>query len=244
MKSSKSTSYYHETYSNIGDAEIKITEEGVKLTRAKIPEIPFSSKKKVLDVACGVSSLGKTLSDNVYGFDLNEEALEICRKNGMNVRLGDAEEKWNYKDASFDIVIISHIIEHVVNPDHLMREAKRVLKKGGVMIISTPNLAAWFNRFFLLIGLQPFFTEVSTLDKTLGIKFTRKFTNYKSPLGHMRVFTGGALADIVELHGFKIVKKSGLEFTMFPGIIRIMDRLFSNKYSLASILILVAKKNK
>lgn len=242
-KKAKKTSYYADTYSDIAEISIQLNEIGVGLTRARISEIPFSSKKKVLDVACGVSTLGKTFSDNVYGFDLNPEALEICRKYGMNVKFGNAEERWDYPDAYFDIVIISHIIEHVVNPDHLMQEAKRVLKKGGLLIVNTPNLAAWFNRMLLLLGFQPFFTEVSTLDKTLGLKFTRKMTPYTSPLGHLRVFTGAALKDIVELHGFKIIKKSGLEFFVLPRFLLFLDRLFSHSFSLASNLILVARKS-
>ena len=242
MKKAKKTSYYSGAYSNIGDSNIIITEEGVKLVRSKIAEIPFSSKKKVLDVACGISTLGLTFSDNVYGFDFNPEALAICRKRGMRVRFGDVEKKWEYPNSSFDIVIMSHIIEHVANPDYLLLEARRVLKKGGIIIVNTPNLAAWFNRGLLLFGFQPFFTEVSTVDKTLGIKFTRKLTKYKDPLGHMRVFTFGALIDIVELHGFKIIKKSGLEFFILPKFLLFFDRLFSNSFSFASNLIIVAKK--
>lgn len=236
------TKYYKEAYSHIDDSNVILTEEGVKLIRSRISEIPFSSKKKVLDVACGISTLGLTFSDNVSGFDFNPEAIAICKKKGMNVRYGDVEKKWDYKDGSFDIVIMSHIIEHVKNPDHLLQEAKRVLKKGGIIIVNTPNLAAWFNRCLLPLGYQPFFTEVSTLDKTLGIKFTRKLTAFRYPLGHMRVFTAGALVDIIEMHGFKVIKKSGMEFFLLPKPFYIFDRIFSHNFQLASNLIVVAKK--
>src|SRR3989344_5745663 len=143
----------------------------------------------------------KTYSDiTEISIALNEIGVGLTRAR-IKAKFGDAEKKWDYPDGYFDIVIMSHIIEHVVNPDHLLSEARRVLKRKGLVIINTPNLAAWFNRILLLFGFQPFFTEVSSLDKTLGLKFTRKLTPYTNPLGHLRVFTGGALKDIMEMHG-------------------------------------------
>lgn len=196
----------------------------------------------MLDVACGISRLGKTFSNCVYGFDINQESAKLAKKNGIIFKLGDVEKKWDYPDTYFDIVIASHIIEHVVNPDFLILEAKRVLKKGGLLIIGTPNLAAWFNRLFLLLGIQPFFTEVSTVDKTLGLKFTRAFTVSRSPLGHLRLFTSGALRDILTLHGCKVIKSSGVEFVAFPPLLLLIDKIFATFTSLASTMVMVGKK--
>lgn len=196
----------------------------------------------MLDVACGVSLLGKTFSDHVYGFDINPQAVKVAQKNGLKARLGDVEKKWDYPNSYFDIVIACHIIEHVVYTDRLILEAKRVLKKGGILIIVTPNLAAWFNRILLLFGIQPFFTEVSTIDKTLGLKFTRNLTKLRNPLGHLRVFTPGALKDILELQGFRILKISSVEFGSFPPVLGIIDRIISHNVSLASSLIIVGRK--
>lgn len=186
--------------------------------------------------------MGKTFSDNVYGFDVNPEALAISQKNGLNTKVGDINKKWDYPDRHFDIVIVSHIIEHVDNTDHLILEAKRVLKKGGFIIVITPNLAAWFNRIFLVFGMQPFFSEVSTIDKSLGMKFLRRLKIHSSPMGHLRLFTGAAVKDIVKLHGFKIIKTAGVEFVVFPKILLFFDRLFTLKFSVSSNLIVIGEK--
>ncbi len=215
----------------------------VKIVQSRLVEIPFSSKKKVLDVACGVSTFGKLFSDDIYGFDLNPEAVKSSQKNGIQAKIGNVEKRWNYPDKYFDIVIASHIIEHITNPDHLILEAKRVLKKNGTLIVATPNLAAWFNRILLFAGFQPFFTEVSTIDKTLGLKFTRKLTATRNPLGHLRIFTPGSLKDLLELHEFKIVKCTGTEFGSFPTIVELIDRIISNVSSLASCIIIIGKKS-
>lgn len=218
------------------------SETGARSIRKRLQTIPFSSNKKVLDLACGVNLLGKTFSDNVYAIDTSKEAIRFARKNGINAKLGDVEKKFDYPNNYFDIVIASQIIEHLVNPDHLILEAKRVLKKGGIIIIITPNLASWLNRGLLLFGFQPFFTEVSTIDKTLGIKFIRKFTKVRSTVGHLRLFTPGALKDILELHEFKVSKTAGMEFSPFPFPLNLLDIVFSISPSLGSNIIIVGIK--
>lgn len=231
--------YYSKSYTN--DSTEYINKEWVKIVKSKLA-ISFDPDKKILDVACGISTLGKEFGNQVYGLDLNPEAVRLAQKNGINAKVGDVEKKWDYPDEYFDVVIASHIIEHVVNPDHLILEAKRVLKKNGLFIVATPNLAAWFNRILLLLGFQPFFTEVSTIDKTLGLKFTRRLTFLRSPLGHLRLFTLGSLRDILELNKFKIVKTSGAEFLSFPPPLLLADRMFSYITSLSSSIIIVGKK--
>lgn len=175
--------------------------------------------------------------------DINPEAIKTAKKNGVIVLRYNVEKKWHFPSEYFNVVIASHIIEHVVNPDHLILESKRVLKKNGFLFIATPNLAAWFNRVLLLFGFQPFFTEVSTVDKTLGLTFTRKLTPLRSPLGHLRIFTLQSLEDILKLHEFKIIEIRSNEFLSFPKPLLIIDKIISYfSVSLASNIILVAKK--
>lgn len=45
-------------------------------------------------------------------------------------------------DERVDLVLALEVIEHLVNPDHMLREARRVLRSGGSLVISTPNLAS------------------------------------------------------------------------------------------------------
>ncbi len=206
----------------------------------------FKKKSAVLDIGCGTGELGHLIIEKygsmVHGLDLNKAAVARSIKNGVRAKMGDVEKKWPFSKDSIDAVVCVQMIEHLVNPDFFLLESKRVLKKNGYVIITTPNLAAWFNRILLLLGFQPFFTEVSTVDKTLGLSFTRKLTVNRKPMGHLRCFTLKALVEILELHNFEIVHIQGSAVNYLPKYVSFFDKFLSQFASLASDLVVVAKK--
>lgn len=207
---------------------------------------PFKIGDKLFDVGCGSGEFGalvkRDFACSVYGIDINKQAVKKSTQNGLIAKVANIEDRWPFKDSFFESVSCIQMIEHLVNPDFFLIESKRVLKKNGLLIITTPNLAAWFNRLLLLFGNQPFFTEVSTIDKTLGLKFTRNLTPNRKPLGHLRVFTLKALKEIIEMHGFEIVKIQGSTVSYFPKYMSYIDRLFSKFPGIATDLVVVAKK--
>lgn len=96
------------------------------------------------------------------------------------------------------------VIEHLFDIDRLLFEVKRMLKPGGIAVITTSNLASWYNRLSLLFGWQPFWTEVSTKfvignplrerrAKCGGIMPSgqRIFTPLALGGGDVRIFCGG-----------------------------------------------------
>jgi ubiquinone/menaquinone biosynthesis C-methylase UbiE len=205
----------------------------------------FNKGNSLLDVGCGSGELALLLKEEFgiepSGVEINKVALEQAKKRGLNAKYADLEKKWPYKNNTFNSVIGVEIIEHMVNPDHFLREAKRVLKQEGKLILTTPNLANWFNRILFLLGYQPFFLEASTVDKTVGISFTRKLTENRIPVGHVRVFTLNAIIDLLKLHGFKNIKVIGGKVDCLPPFMSTIDTLFSYVPSLASDMIVVAK---
>ena len=122
----------------------------------------------------------------IIGLDWSVAALDQARGDGLEVVRGSVEHPGlPLRHRSVDVVIISELIEHLVDTDTVLSEARRVLRPGGSLLLSTPNLAAWYNRGLLMFGVQPMFTEVSLQ----GI--------YGRPghevVGHLRVFTRRAL---------------------------------------------------
>lgn len=101
--------------------------------------------KKVLDVACGVGYgtqlLAKTAKE-VDGADISEEAINYAKEHyqakNVTFTVSDATAL-PYKTGEFDVVVSFETIEHITNQVAFVKEVRRVLKPGGVFVVSTPN---------------------------------------------------------------------------------------------------------
>jgi 2-polyprenyl-3-methyl-5-hydroxy-6-metoxy-1,4-benzoquinol methylase len=104
---------------------------------------------RVLEVGCGLGFLGQLLAERYeyHGIDISDEAVEFARTklNLANVEVGDANYLL-FEDTTFDSVFCFDVVEHLANPDLFISEAYRVLKPGGLAIISTPNPNSLGNR--------------------------------------------------------------------------------------------------
>ncbi len=111
----------------------------------------FGSHARVLDVGCGGGFLSNLLASSgfhVTGIDLSSASLEIAKqfdKTGTaNYLFADATNL-PFPDASFDVVCALDLLEHVENPEAVIKEASRVLKKEGLFFFHTfnRNLISW-----------------------------------------------------------------------------------------------------
>ena len=146
-------------------------------------------------VALNVCSATPNASVGMVGFDWSTAALKRARARGVPVARASIDEGGlPLASSSIDVVMMSELIEHLVDPDNALDEAWRVLTPGGTLLLSTPNLAAWYNRVLLAIGVQPLFTEVS-LRGIHGRPGTEV-------AGHLRIFTHRALLSLLRALGF------------------------------------------
>jgi len=209
---------------------------------------------KVLDAGCGDGELGKMLKDfkkvDVYGVDISRKGVEIAKKKGLRGKVADISKKIPYADNSFDLVFASEAIEHVMNPDVFLKEIRRVVKPGGHILITTPNLSSWLNRILFIIGLYPLFLEASTEAK-VGYGKYKKFFYGMQLVGHIHVFNLNALTEILHFHKFSIKRINGntVDFVtprskLLTLLYRLIDKIMSYIPSISSDLIVVAKKTK
>jgi Methylase involved in ubiquinone/menaquinone biosynthesis len=99
--------------------------------------------RRVLDLGCGTGALLGELGRGTigYGVDRSEVALEYCRERGRRrLVLADAEAL-PFADRSLDAIVATDVIEHVAGDARAAAEARRVLRPGGVVILSVPAFA-------------------------------------------------------------------------------------------------------
>jgi len=180
----------------------------------KAEEELLDKGERLLDIGCGDGTLGhfaKNKYKEVYGIDISEEALRIAEKRGIIVKKVNLnEEKLPFENEYFDAVTCLDVIEHVFEPRDLIKEINRVLKRGGILIISTPNIRYWRHIFSL--------TVKGRFPKTSGD--TEHWDG-----GHLHYFTYKDIELLLSEHGFEVLVKRGVferEFLkefLSPGII-------------------------
>jgi SAM-dependent methyltransferase len=113
--------------------------------------------KHVLDLGCRYGALTQAyLSGNdVVGLDIDRDALEEAAKLGIDTCWADAEEPLPFESASFDVVVCGELLEHLRDPDGVVAEIRRVLRRGGTLVGSVPNSFRLKNRLRFLFGRQP-----------------------------------------------------------------------------------------
>ena len=239
---SKETDPGESFYATVVMGEHSSTPPVIHNAQARIlrPIVAVSTPSRLLDIGSGAgvgaALIAKTVSvDHVVCIDLSIPALVEVRKRGFSPLVASAEgHKLPFPDKTFDIVMIDEVIEHLVDTDSIMDEIHRVLKDQGQLLISTPNLASWFNRIALLFGIQPAFSEVS---------FKKVYGRPGSGIvGHLRLFTKRALTAFVEDNGFHNTKTVGVPFPELPKFIRPLDTLLSKFSSIAGGLVIRADK--
>jgi len=221
--------------------------ERAHLQGAMLARVAASAKRplRVVDIGCG-DGLGTEVAAricrttpgvevSIVGLDWSCAAVDQARARGISVARASVDRPGlPLASGSVDVVVMSELIEHLVDPDAALAEVRRVLVPGGSLLLSTPNLAAWYNRLLLLFGVQPLFTEVSLR----GV--------YGRPghdvVGHLRICTRRALEQLLAATGFVDIAISGAPYHDVPRPFRPLDRLLCRAPSVSSILLASSRK--
>lgn len=116
---------------------------GEHVHRYKIALKHIQEQDKVLDIACG-TGFGTELifqkTKGVIGGDLDNETIESNKKHYSGISFETMNvTKTTYSDDYFDVIVSFETIEHTTQYREMLKELKRITKKGGIVIISTPN---------------------------------------------------------------------------------------------------------
>ncbi|MGA5196493.1 class I SAM-dependent methyltransferase [Streptomyces exfoliatus] len=232
--------FYENPTVPVASGEARTLRQARMLADALGPVGPGRPAATVLDVGCGDGSAGAIAArvlggHRVVGIDWSQDALRRAAPRLSQVVRGELTGSGlPFASDSADAVLFSEVVEHLVDPDSALDELRRVLRPGGHLMLSTPNLGAWYNRALLLAGVQPVFSEVS-LRRIHGRPGSEV-------VGHLRLYTARALREFVAASGFEVVKLAGAPFHGVPRPLRPLDRLACGAPSLASILLVHARK--
>ena len=153
------------------------------LSRQLVCEV---APQNMLDVGCGDGILLSLVGDQVdrFGVDIVQGAPAYAESARYFMR--DVSNGLPFSDATFDVVHSSELIEHLLDTRAFLRECMRVLRPGGRLVVSTPNLHYWRNVIEWLIGNQFFFVDYRAGQE-----------------GHVRYFCAKTLAALAHDVGFQ-----------------------------------------
>lgn len=103
---------------------------------------PSPQARRLLDVGFGNGGFLKLairMGWNAAGIDFDEKAVRVARAQALEVRCGSVAELLS-EDARYDVITISHVIEHVHDPHALLLQAFSLLQPGGLLWLETPNI--------------------------------------------------------------------------------------------------------
>jgi len=163
------------------------------------------SDRKILDMPAGNGWVADTLSGMgaiAVAADFNDE-----RKDYIPVNMNN---HYQFVDGEFDCVVCSEGIEHILRPEELIGELARVLKKDGLLVISTPNVQNFFSRYqFACTGYPYQFHPFHLRPPDNGEIIDR---------GHISPVLYTQLRYFSQLHGLKVLKPDGDRYKRMIGL--------------------------
>ena len=152
----------------------------------------------VLDLGCGIGEYLKyAIGENrtVIGVDLDKLELR-CRKFDFVPIQGDVQNL-SFKNAIFDLVLFSEVLEHLSCPEKALDEIRRILEPGGILITSTPSKKSVYEKQFFVFVVMFFIWVFQNLSR-------RKSTN---GVGHISLQSPNELRDMLRKRNLKIIKE-------------------------------------
>jgi SAM-dependent methyltransferase len=124
-----------------------------------------------------------------------------------------------FREGSFDLVHANQVIEHVTDVDHFLSETHRVLRVGGIAIVSTENGSSWHNIMAAALGWQIFsLTNVSGRVRGVGnpMALHRGAPQDLQSWRHRTIFNYRGLIEFMAVHSLAVVSVAGAGYHPLP----------------------------
>lgn len=183
-----------------------------------------NNELRILDVGCGTGANLEMLKKYgaSEGVDVSDDALEFCRKKGLKVHKGLAEEL-PFADETFDLVTALDVVEHLDDDVAGLAEMHRILKKGGKTLIFVPA-------FMWLWGVQDDisnhrirYTKKQIVERLEKAGFTIERATYANWTFFAPILVGRT---IMKITGIKPESENNVNVSALNGI---FGKIFSSE---------------
>jgi SAM-dependent methyltransferase len=128
-------------FEDLFSKEIKEGKRIFKSSNINCKEIAGTIRPKLLDIGCGYGGVVQLAGEHGYtgyGCDYDPDAVAFAVSKGLDIRLGGIEQ-FSAEHGNFDVIILSHVLEHVSDPASFLKSAANLLKPGGYIYIELPG---------------------------------------------------------------------------------------------------------
>lgn len=182
-------------------------------------------KMNILEIGC---ASGATLLEignrypnaSLYGIEMNQDVVDIASKY-LSIVQGDIQEKINPFQQTYDYIILGDVLEHLCDPEDILKEIRNWLNPGGHLVISVPNLM-----------------HISVLEPLLHGRFTYQDEGILDRT-HLKFFTRMELIDMIGRCGFELERMGGNTVELSKQQTQYIERLIQMDPSISKEELLV-----
>jgi len=179
--------------------------------RPEVRECIPATAEVILDIGCASGRLGGALKKErdcvVVGIEYEPEIANEAKYLLDDVLVGDVEEKIdNLPSDYFDCIVLADVLEHLRDPETILKNLHRTLKKNGTIVASIPNVLHWSVILPLLEGNWNY-EDAGILDRT-----------------HLRFFTKRSILSMFSTCGYAVKDLKATKFGSSDGSLQIITK--------------------
>lgn len=173
--------------------------------------------------------------DKYHGVEWNKECVLAARNNGLGVIHADLNQRLPFENEKFNCIYGLSVLEHLLNPCRFLKEAHRMLKTNGKLIILTPNISTYFTAILILAGKMPSSGPHPDSNSLLKSEEIYKVSSDElqsdvegdTPVHrHLVVFSYSVLQRYLQSLGFRKVEGYGFGLYPFPNFMQpLLERM-------------------
>src|SRR5215471_5798075 len=156
----------------------------------------------LLDVPAGEGALAARLIAAGFKVQCCDLYPEIFRLSGVEIQAGDLNKELPFADRGFDFITCLEGLEHIENPQQAMREFARLLRPGGTLIVSVPNILNIEERLKWLV--HGYTSHFKPITRPAIERLRAEYGNREEIAAHVNPIGYSELRYILEKNGFEL----------------------------------------